>query len=423
MTNLLISIMFVSFAIILLYCTKDIISPPMILSFAWALPFIWLVAGEGIGKGGYDIGIIGFYFFFGVVVFCLGYFLQNKRIYRATEKFEITDSRIMTPLFKLFIILEFVITIIWLFKVYQFVMGHFQYNFWFTYKWNVSMGNFSDGTVIEYLRTAARVFSCITFIQFLTHNHHKKDTKWFVLQLCITLILNLLGQGRGGIFSFIIPMGIIFVMMRRKSNFQTIKIGCRVLLLLIIIFVVYANMKTPYESARNTPIMTTLENYLCGAVVAFEKWVSVQNKEYGYGIYTFRFLLAIIQALGFNVKVVPMAEEYVTNINGNIGNVYTFYKWYANDFGLIYAMLWQFIVGMIHGYITRKTYRIRSEKWLLIYALSFYPLVMQFFMDEYITMLSSWIQVFFWIWLILNTKLFYRANLREESIPGGKLYV
>lgn len=414
MTNLIISILLIIFFILMLYCTKDIISPPVVLSFVWSIPFIWLVAAEGVRNNGYDIGIIGFYFFFGVIVFSVGYFIQNKKIYKKIEKFEVVDLRKMTSIFKIFIIIELVITLIWLLKVYKFVAANFQYNFWFTYKWNVSMGNFSDGAIVEYLRTASRVFSCIAFVQFLSHSYVKEDSKWFLLQLLITIVLNLLGQGRSGIFSFVIPMGIIFILMKRKSNFKTIKICCKIFLVLIFVFVVYANLKNPYDNS-NTSIISTVENYLCGAVVSFEKWTVTPRKNYGMGLYTFRFFLAILKALGFNVEVVPMVEEYVLNINGNIGNVYTFYKWYANDFGLGYAMIWQFIVGMIHGYISKKMYQCRTEKWLLIFSFSFYPLIMQFFMDEYITLLSTWIQVYFWIWLILNTNIFYK-NIRVENL-------
>ena len=415
MTNLFVLIMFIMTGLILLNITKDVISPPVVLALIWALPFLWLVAAEGIGKGGYDIDYIGFYYVIGVIVFCIGYFLQNPKIYKVNQKFNIVDIKSMTGIFKLFILIELLFTINWLFHVYKFVMENFQYNFWFTYKWNVSMGNYSDGVIITYLRTASRVFSCITFAQFLIPDHNKKDTKWFILQLIITSILNLMGQGRGGLFSFIIPMAIIFVMMKRKSNAQTIRIGCIVIVFLVVIFVVYANMKNPYENSQGISIMKTIENYLCGGVVAFQNWVEEPNHKYGYGIYTFRFFLAIIHAFGFNVPVVPMAEEYVTNINGNVGNVYTFYKWYANDFGLLYALFWQFIIGMLHGYITKKTYRLRSEKWIIIYALSFYPLVMQFFMDEYITMLSTWIQIYFWIWLILKTNIFYIPYIQEDK--------
>lgn len=415
MINLLILIILVGLLLILLNITRDIISPPVILASIWALPFLWLVISEGVGKGGYDINIAALYYVLGVVVFSIGYFICNPRIKRSIVKIEIPDKRKMTLIFKIFIVLEVLLTLFWFYDLYQYVMGNFQYNFWFTYKWNVAMGNYSDMILIPYLRTAARIITCIMFIQFLKPGHYKKDTKWFWLQFSITVVLNILGQGRGGIFSFIIPMTIIFVMMKRKSNAQAIKIGCRVIIMLLVIFVVYATLKHPYESLNSQSTMQILENYLCGGVVAYVDWINMSHHTYGYGIYTFRFFLAIINAVGFDVEVVPMVEKYVVNINGNVGNVYTFYKWYANDFGLLYAMLWQFIVGIIHGYITKKMYSRKTEKWLIVFAISFYPLVMQFFMDEYITMLSVWVQIAFWIVIFLNTKMFYTHYQATKS--------
>lgn len=407
MINLTILVLLVIWMFLLLYLTKDIVSAPVVLTVSWAIPFLFLTVSEGIGKGGYDIGIIGFYFLIGVIVFSIGYFCCNKLTAPVSTSFSLKENRSMTVLLKVLIITEFIVTVIWIYDVYRFVKANFQYNFWFTYKWNVSMGFYTDNVIIVYLRTATRVFSCIMFVQFLSYGHNKKDTKWFLVQLGITATLNLLGQGRGGIFSFIIPMTIIYIMLRVKTNYKIIRVGCRVIVLLLAIFIIYAQLKSPYETDK-VPMLTTIENYLCGGIVAFERWASSGSIKYANGLYTFRFFLAILHAFGFNVPVVKMAEDYVTNIHGNIGNVYTFYKWYANDFGLLYAMVWQFIIGSVHGCIAKTVRRKRNEVWLVIYAMSFYPLIMQFFMDEYITKLSTWIQIFFWIFLILKTNLFYR---------------
>ena len=416
MTNLTILLILIVWMLVLLGMTKDIISAPVVLTISWATPFLFLVLSEGIGKGGYDIGFIGFYFVVGVMVFAVGYFCCNNKTFPISTTFELQKKSTMTLALKLMIIAELLITAAWLYDVFRFVKSNFQYNFWFTYKWNVSMGYYSDGLIVEYLRTATRVFSCIMFVQYLAKGHNKHDTKWFLLQVVVTAILNFLGQGRSGIFSLVIPIAIIYILMRIKTNYQTIRVGCKVILILMLVFIIYAQLKSPYENGH-TPIISVIENYLCGSIVAFEKWATSGNIEYGNGLYTFRFFLAIIRALGFNVTVVPMVEEYITNINGNVGNVYTFYKWYANDFGLLYAMVWQFFIGMLHGYIAKKLTLKRTEKWLVIYAMSFYPLIMQFFMDEYITMLSTWIQTLFWIWLILKTNIFYKRYDMKRRVP------
>lgn len=407
MTNLIILILFLIITLGLIVINKDIINPPVMLSLAWTLPFLWLVVSEGIGQDGYDIDGSAIYYVIGLLIFCIGYYSINRKVSVNIGPFEIRDTKRITSVFKFAIVIELLFTIFFVYDVTKFVMSHFQYNFWFTYKWNVSMGYYTDFFLIPYLRTASRVLICIMSVQFLQKGHYKKDTKWFLLQALITVILNVMGKGRGGIFGFVIPLGVIFILMRRSYSFDTVKIGVKVVCLLCAVFIIYARMKSPYETSQSIPITKTIENYLCGSIVAFCNWINEGNHEWGYGAYTFRFFFALLKGLGFNVNVVTMVEPYVPNINGNIGNVYTFYKWYANDFGLVYALFWQGIVGMIHGWIAKKAYRYKNQKWLIWYAISFYPLIMQFFMDEYMTMLSTWIQIGFWIFLLLNTKLFY----------------
>ena len=416
MTNLIVLIMFALLLFGLSYLCKDILTPPVLLTVAWMLPFLWLVISEGVGQGGFDIDILAIFYVVGVLVFCSGYFFVNRKAYTTVSGFKISDKKQMTVFFKIFIIIELLITIYFVYDVYKFIIANFQYNFWFTYKWNVSMGNYQDFFVIPYLRTASRVLVCVMFVQFLQEGHNKKDTKWFFLQLALTIVLNVLGKGRGGIFGFVIPLGIIFILIRRKNNADVIKYGLGLIGILMIVFVVISKLKSPYESAKSIPITKTIENYLCGSVVAFCNWMKEGNHDYAFGQYTFRFFLALLNGLGLNVNVVSMAEPYVTNLNDNVGNVYTFYKWYANDFGLIYALFWQFIVGVVHGYITKKAFTLCTEKWLIWYAITIYPLVMQFFMDEYITMLSSWIQIFFIIYIVFNTKLFY-IPYESKTIP------
>ena len=392
---------------------RDIISPPIILVFSWCLPFLWLIVAESFQAHGYDVGIWGLYFVIGVLCFIIGFYSVYNKIKITPIALNIIDRRRTTLYFKLFILFEIICLLYFVYDVVQFVNSHFQYNFWFTYKWNVSQGNYHDFFVIPYLRTASRVICCVMLVQYLTRGHDTRDTKWMVLQFVVTLVLNFLGQGRGGIFSFFIPLIITYLVIKRKSNRFIFRSLFIIFVLLLLIFAIYDSMKNPYANKQES-FVQTFENYLCGGIVAFVNWAQLPH-DYSFGIYTFRFLLAIMSALGFDVPVVNMAEDYVININGNVGNVYTFYKWYANDFGVGYALLCQIIIGAISGFLYKKLYSTNNEVILIIYAQTFYALFLQFFMDEYITMFSVWIQIIFWTYLFLKTDIFY-SNANQGVI-------
>jgi oligosaccharide repeat unit polymerase len=103
-------------------------------------------------------------------------------------------------------------------------------------------------------------------------------------------------------------------------------------------------------------------------------------------------------ALGLsNIQPVALIKEftYVPDLT----NVYTVYEVYFRDFsysGILIPPL--FLVG--HYWLYRKAL-LFGGVWIFYYSASVYPLVMQFFQDQYFSILSLWIQVAFWFWLIL----------------------
>lgn len=406
MSNLIVVITLLLISIFIYLYTKDILCPPAVLSFIWALPFIWLSCTESLKPRGFLIGFNGFYFIAGVLCFTLGFFIFNfKRHYRRPVSLAVTDARTATKICKAFICVELLCSLYFLYDVFRFVKTHYQRNFWFTYKWNVSQGNYTDWFVIPYLRTLSVILSLIMLLQFFSKNKKNIENRWLFLQLVITITINFIGQGRNSLFALIVPAVFLVLIRKRKKDSQIIKVlllsvGC-----LCMIFIIYDALKNPYADKTDS-LFDTIENYLCGGVVSFSNYLN-SFQVYAHGEYTFRFLCALMHPFCPDLTVVPMVEPYVTNINGHIGNVYTFYKWYANDFGPLYALMWQFIIGCLHGLLYKKLYETSNKGVCILYCYSMYALCMQFYMDMYITMLSTWIQVCFWIFLFLNNKIFF----------------
>jgi oligosaccharide repeat unit polymerase len=83
-------------------------------------------------------------------------------------------------------------------------------------------------------------------------------------------------------------------------------------------------------------------------------------------------------------------------------NVYTVYQPYFLDFSYVGVVLIQFFLGLLHGHIYKRAVS-GSAFFVTLYGLSLYPLVMQFFQDQYLNLLSTWVQfavvvgMFVWI--------------------------
>jgi oligosaccharide repeat unit polymerase len=83
----------------------------------------------------------------------------------------------------------------------------------------------------------------------------------------------------------------------------------------------------------------------------------------------------------------------------NLTNVYTVYEVYFRDFWY-FGVLVPPVFLVVHWELYRRANFIGGI-WIFFYSASIYPLVMQFFQDQYFSMLSMWMQIGFWYWFLL----------------------
>lgn len=118
------------------------------------------------------------------------------------------------------------------------------------------------------------------------------------------------------------------------------------------------------------------------------------------GEYSFRFFIAVLNTLDMtDLTPVPMVRQ-MPGISGLV-NVYTVYEVYFLDFsylGFLFPTVFLFVNWLLYVKAKRS-----AGPWLFIYAASFYPLVMQFFNDQYMTLLSMWIQITFFSFLLIKS--------------------
>lgn len=117
------------------------------------------------------------------------------------------------------------------------------------------------------------------------------------------------------------------------------------------------------------------------------------------GEYTFRFFIKIFHDLHLTELVpVPMVRDHPP-MDGLV-NVFTVYEVYFLDFGYLGFILPTALLFVNWWLYVRA--KLRAGPWLFIYAASFYPLMMQFFNDQYMTLLSMWIQIAFFCFLFIK---------------------
>ncbi len=124
---------------------------------------------------------------------------------------------------------------------------------------------------------------------------------------------------------------------------------------------------------------------------------------------TLRFFYIIGESLGlvrlknFNKSLI---QDFVFIPYEN--NVFTIYSPFIKDAGAIYSFLFLLLIGIFHSVIHNKAVNLKSNKFTVYYALLLYPLIMSFFQEQYLTLISTWLQFIFYVefFFFLNNRFF-----------------
>lgn len=141
-----------------------------------------------------------------------------------------------------------------------------------------------------------------------------------------------------------------------------------------------------------------LRGYTIAPFLAFSRLVSSPPAA-DWGLNAFRLVFTVLNTLGVTDQP-PLALIRGYEFVPDPTNVYTVYETYFRDFlfpGVFIPPM--FLIG--HWWLYKKAKGL-GGKWIYYYSASMYPLAMQFFQDQYFSLLAMWIQIGFWYWLLLS---------------------
>lgn len=153
---------------------------------------------------------------------------------------------------------------------------------------------------------------------------------------------------------------------------------------------------TSSETLLASLVHTQLKGYILTAVGAFDILVN-SGLPSTWGSMTFRTPLAVLRFLGAPVEVPEMIQSNVTFASFSI-NVYTVFSPYYRDFGVVGVGLFLGGLGALHGWVFRQM-KSGIPIFIVANAILFYALLMQFFQDQYFSLMSQWIQILGWTYL------------------------
>lgn len=230
----------------------------------------------------------------------------------------------------------------------------------------------------------------------------RKSVQYYVFLLTIMGFLCALSTpSRNAMLQFFLPVIVVYLCthsLSKKRQLFYVIVG-------VIVFLCYYSYVSAnkysyrYEKEQNSlgVLTSELQVYLSGSVIAFDQSFEEHSCTRS-GRNTFRFFYAFFDKQSAETLVNDFfSYQRLTT------NVFTIYDFYVRDFGPLYALFMQFLIGLLHG----RAYKNRqSSMGLFFLSMLSYPLIMQFFSDQYFSLTSTWVQIIIISLLLFRTKIF-----------------
>lgn len=380
----------------------NIVNPIFLLLVSWGLSTFGLIISSFIYNKN---SIVWFYVLLGLNAFILFLFLGQKITHQRKEVKASSNARLRKNVIHSILLFEILLVVYTLFVYTNFVINNYEINFFFSLKKAMNNGDISI-QFVKYIINFSLIFSVFIHLNYVKYKNISK--KYFIMQLLITLMMALITLGRTSILLFIISNFSVYVLFSKVAHRKLIINAFKLFLVFILFFIGYNFLKYQYRFSANL-IFDELLIYTSGSLAALANWYD-RGVIFLNGSNLFRFPLEVLSVLMSELKQPNLVNDYIS-IGEYQTNVYTIFKFYIADFGVIYSIIIMSILGFITGIIYKK-YLYKTDRYVVLYSLLCFPLVMQFFQDQYISLTSMWVQFLLYLIMFYETKIFYSRRIK-----------
>jgi oligosaccharide repeat unit polymerase len=263
---------------------------------------------------------------------------------------------------------------------------------------------------LAYFLSMSYVVSSVSVILF---KFRKMNLFRLMISLMVSLSYAYLSTGRTSILLFFTLHLLPLVLMKQiKLKGLIVGTGALVTSIIFIAMMTAKGISSEKGLSDNASGFTeNLRGYTIAPLLACSGLVE-KSPPPTLGDNTFRTFTAILHKAGFAAEAHPASTHdyaYVPDAT----NVYTVYEVYFKDFGYFgFGFVALFSIFYFYLYRQMKTY---GGMYLFLYSVACYPLAMQFFQDQYFSLLSQWVQFFVLYWVIFNTK--WSVLKKSQPIP------
>lgn len=383
----------------------------------WAVSAVFLANAAGWGVELLPITIflvLGSLFF----MFLGERFCKKTNAYGVHYVNKLTDDSMLTVK-KSTVLLMFLISIVIIILEYKHVLevarvaGYVGDSFVLNYARKAYLyDNVENNTIIsivEYFVIAFGYVNVALLIRDVIINGFKKAKKRYIFAILPLIILYILSTGRTGFLQiFMYAISMILLCLYRKNgtiriyNKKALKIVCQGIVIVGIIFILLGMLT---GKTQKVTILQIIGEYFGSGIAALNVWIKdvyTTNKVSNlFGEETFRSLYQLI-ARFVDIPMSSAIKEFVYFNNGNSTNVYTAFRDYYSDFGLLGTWIIEFFMGF---FLTHLLGKALNEKNIgirnMTYAYFSYSILRQITAAHFISGYFNIQYMFVYIFMIL----------------------
>ena len=325
-----------------------------------------------------------------------------------------------------------IIAIIFMFYAYFFIsrIGLYSaFNRWYALRRIVWEEDINEAIIYRYGVIPAFLLPSVFLI---SAQRSRKKVEWlgFIIALFIAIVWSILRTSRTSTLNVVMLMvmsQILLINAKAKSYTDTKKAKRRtrrlficggIFILILFLYVALQKNENSYgEVSRSMFFLKSISNYTNLSSAAFVEWYKtgfISTK----GENTFRFIIAVLSRLGIgNKQAIANSGGLYVSYAGLTTNAMTVARAYVEDYGVWFMAMMLMIFGMIHGTIyriTEKSSGIKKIRYALINAMLYIPLFYQILTNQYMNVLSAWLQYVIWIIVFTSPNAWKQTRYRNE---------
>lgn len=383
---------------------KDVLSPPVLFSFFWSVSLVGVIRIPFVEDIHLSTAIV---LAMGALLFHIGF---NLAVYFTKES---EDVSVANPHYIKYVVIF--LSVIFCYSMYD-LLSHGSGDTLYRILINKENENLNLSGHLKKIIEFISLGFLIVYLKNPILENRKRIRAYVFVFVVMGLLCVFSIPSRNAMLQFFLPLIVIFLSAYKLSAKKQVGILLLGFLLFMGYYSIISSNKYFYlyeKSNKASEILSSeINTYLSGSIVAFDL-AKDENVYSRAGKNTFRFFYAVYDKVHDSNSAEKLANDFFSQ-NGFSTNVFTFYDFYSRDFGFAYALIIQFLLSLIYGFVYKKR---NTSQGLFFYAALSYPLVMQFFQDQYISLTSTWLQIIIISIFLFNTNLFQtRAKITYNRV-------